>query len=226
MNRVWEAEISMHFTDLTCAVLHGTKEKRLKQLNRNVNIYIINHDGIGTIYSELMERADISVVCIDELATFRNMNKRSARVKQLVHGRKFVWGMTGSPMPREVTDVWSQCCIVTPHTVPKYFSLIRATLMTKGPKGPYDWVARPNAEVMAINYMKLVRFALDDVVELPPKILQYHEVSLSAQQERVYNEIRNKAVSYIGTKIVDVLSAGAALTKLLQIAGGYVYTRR
>jgi SNF2 family DNA or RNA helicase len=226
MNRVWEAEIQMQFTDLTCAVLHGTKEKRLKQLNRNVNIYIINHDGIGTIYSELMERHDIDVVCIDELATFRNMNKRSARVKQLVHGKKFVWGMTGSPMPREVTDVWSQCCIVTPHTVPKYFSWIRATLMIKGPKGPYDWNPRPNAEAMAINYMKpSVRFTLDDVVELPPKIMQYHEVSLSAQQEKVYNEIRNKAVSLIGTKIVDALNAGAAIQKLLQIACGYVYTR-
>jgi SNF2 family DNA or RNA helicase len=226
MNRVWEAEIQMHFTDLTCAVLHGTKEKRLKNLNRNVNIYIINHDGVGTIYSELMERTDIDVVCIDELATFRNMNKRSARVKQLAHGRKFVWGMTGSPMPREVTDVWSQCCIVTPHTVPKYFSWIRATLMLKGPAGPYDWRARPGAEVMAVNYMKPnVRFTLDDVVELPPKIMQYHEVPMSAQQDKVYNEIRNKAVSLIGTKIVDALNAGAAIQKLLQIACGYVYTR-
>ena len=226
MNRVWESEISMHFTDMTCAVLHGTKEKRLKNLARNVNVYILNHDGIGTIYSELMERTDIDVICIDELATFRNMNKRSAAVKQLAHGKTYAWGMTGSPMPREVTDVWSQCCIVTPHTVPKYFSWIRATLMTKGPRGPYDWQARPNAEVMAINYMKpSVRFALDDVVELPPKIMQYHEVPMSKQQDKIYNEIRNKAVSLIGTKIVDVLNAGAAIQKLLQIACGYVYTR-
>ena len=84
----------------------------------------------------------------------------------------------------------------------------------------------PNAEVMAINYMTpSVRFKLDDVVELPPKIMQYHEVSMSTQQEKIYNEIRNKAVSLIGTKIVDVLNAGAAIQKLLQIACGYVYTR-
>jgi SNF2 family DNA or RNA helicase len=226
MNRVWESEILMQFTDLTCAVLYGTKEKRLRELRRNVNIYIINHDGVKTIYSELMERTDIDVITIDELATFRNMNKRAAAVKQLAHGKKYIWGLTGSPMPREVTDVWSQCCIVTPNTVPKYFSWIRAALMYRGPAGPYDWRPKPNAEVMAINYMKpSVRFTLDEVVELPPKIMQYHEVNMSAQQTRIYNEIRNKAVSMIGTKIVDVLNAGAAITKLLQIACGYVYTR-
>src|SRR4029077_2100987 len=222
----WEREILTEFTDLTCAVLHGSREQRLKQLNRNVNIYIINHDGLKTIYSELLERTDINVICIDELAAFRNMNPRSARVKRLAHNKKYVWGMTGSPMPREVTDVWSQCCIVTPNTVPTYFSWIRAVLMTKGPAGPYDWRPRPHAEVMAINYMKpAVRFRLDDVVELPPKVLQYHEVPMSAQQTKIYNEIRNKAVSMIGTKIVDALNAGAAVQKLLQIACGYVYTR-
>jgi SNF2 family DNA or RNA helicase len=226
MNRVWEREILTEFTTLTCAILHGTKEKRLKNLNRNVNIYIINHDGLKTIYSELQERADIDVICIDELATFRNMNKRSARVKQISHNKEYVIGMTGSPMPREVTDVWAQCSVVTPHTVPKYFSWLRATLMTRGPAGPYDWRPRPNAEVMAINYMKpAVRFTLDDVVELPPKVMHYHEVPMSGQQERIYNEIRNKAVSLIGDKTVDVLNAGAAIQKLLQIACGWVYTR-
>jgi SNF2 family DNA or RNA helicase len=226
MNRVWEREILTEFTDLTCAVLHGSREQRLKQLNRNVNIYIINHDGLKTIYSELLERTDINVICIDEIAAFRNMNPRSARVKRLAHNKKYVWGMTGSPMPREVTDVWSQCCIVTPNTVPKYFSWIRAVLMTKGPKGPYDWVPRPNAEAMAINYMKpAVRFTIDEVTELPSKVMQYHEVPMSAQQTKIYNEIRTKAVSMIGTKIVDALNAGAAIQKLLQIACGYVYTR-
>ena len=224
MNRVWESEILMQFTDLTCAVVYGTREKRLQQLARNVNIYILNHDGIKTIYSELAARTDIDVICVDELATFRNMNKRSAAAKQLAHGKKYVWGMTGSPIPREVTDVWSQCCIVTPNTVPKYFSHIRYALMTRA--GPYTWIPRPNAEVMAINYMQpSVRFTLDQVVELPPKAMQYHEVDMSAQQEKVYNEIRNKAVSMIGTKIVDALNAGAAIQKLLQIACGYVYTR-
>jgi SNF2 family DNA or RNA helicase len=226
MNRVWELEISMEFTDLTCAVLHGSREKRLKMLRQDVDIYIINHDGVGTIDSELMERTDIDVICIDELATFRNANKRAEAVKMLAHNKKYVWGMTGSPMPREVTDVWSQCSIVTPHTVPKYFSHIRNALMIKTGQSAWDWSPRPNAEVLAVNYMKPhVRFTLDDVTELPPKVLQYHEVPMSAQQTKVYNEIKNKAVSMIGTKIVDVLNAGAAIQKLLQIACGYVYTR-
>src|SRR5215471_303324 len=75
LNRVWESEIALEF-NFDYAVLHGSKEKRLYQLRRNVDIYIINHDGVATIISELQARKDIDVVCIDELATYRNPTQR------------------------------------------------------------------------------------------------------------------------------------------------------
>jgi hypothetical protein len=178
-----------------------------------------------------MVRDDIDVVCFDELATYRNANKRTGIAARIARKMKYIWGMTGSPMPRSVTDVWGQAIVVTPLTVPKYFSHLRNALMTRVGPSAWDWKPRPGAEAMALNYMKpACRFTLDEVTELPPKILQYHEVPLSPLQSKVYDAIRIKSVAYIEKirgegKTVSALNAGAAIQKLLQIACGYVYTR-
>jgi SNF2 family DNA or RNA helicase len=232
MNRVWESEISLQFTDISCAIVHGSnKERRLRELRRDVDVYIINHDGLVTIFSELMALKNIDVICFDESAVFRNPSNRTKAAKMLAHNKKYVWGMTGSPMPRHPTDVWGQCIVITPNTVPKYFSHIRNALMIRGPRGHWDWQPRPDAEKMAVNYMKpSVRFTLNDIIELPPKVLHYYEVRLSSLQYKVYEDIRNKAVAIIErgneTKQVVALNAGAALQKLIQIACGYVYASK
>jgi SNF2 family DNA or RNA helicase len=70
-----------------------------------------------------------------------------------------------------------------------------------------------------------VRFRLDDVTELPEKITNYYEAALTPNQLLAYNAVRQKAVALIGEKRIDALNAGAVLSKLLQIALGYAYTR-
>src|SRR5690606_23231806 len=72
LERAWADEIFKHFPHLTWAVLYGTKDRRLKLLKSDVDIYLINHDGIRVIEDELTKRADIDTVAIDEVAAFRN----------------------------------------------------------------------------------------------------------------------------------------------------------
>jgi SNF2 family DNA or RNA helicase len=219
----WLREISLTMPDCKAVVLHGTKERRLKLLALGADIFIINHEGLAVIERELWNTPHLDTLVIDELAVYRNDVKRSRRMRGFV--QKFAWafGMTGRPMPNYPTDCWSQCKILTPHTVPKYFRHARSMLMTEVDK--FRWVPKPDALETAFSWMQpSVRFSLDDVVELPEAIVRVIDVELSAKQADVYQRLANELVVLIEKQIIKASNAGVAMGKLLQIGAGYVYT--
>lgn len=224
LSHTWLREIFDFCPHLRATVLYGTKEKRLDQLARtDVDIYVINHDGVKTIYPALAARKDIDTLCLDELAVYRNGNDRSKLMQKYAQGMKWVWGMTGSPAPNAPTDVWGQCRIVTPNTVPKFFTRFREHLMVK--INAFKWVPRNDAMINAYKVMQpSARFALEDVTELPAFISRTVDFDLGAQQEQIYKNIKNHCFSLLGNQSITAVNAGAALNKLLQISLGWVYT--
>jgi SNF2 family DNA or RNA helicase len=220
---VWAREAFATVPDRKVAVLHGTKARRIELLNSDAEIFIINHDGVKVIADELLKRDDIDTLVLDELAVYRNNSDRSKLMRKLAQHFNFVWGMTGRPMPNKPTDVWSQCRIVTPHTVPKYFNQVRDMLMTH--VSQYVWVPKDNAVDQAFNFMQpQVRFALDDVVELPECISRTIDVELSPEQAEAYNKMAKAFQIMIAEKKITAVNAGAAMNKLLQVSLGWVYT--
>lgn len=227
MSRTWLREVRLYFPWLTATILHGTKKAREVKLLSESDIYIINHDGVEVLAESLALRDDINVVCVDEIANYRNGRARRTKVlRDFVRGRKFVWGLTGSPIPRAVTDVWGPCSCLTPWTVPKFFTVFRDQLMIKKDINGWRWEAKPYAEERAVACMQpSVRFRLDEVTELPPRVINYYDAPLSAKQTHIYETMRNQMLVLVNQDKIDALNAGAALSKLLQIAIGYVYTR-
>ncbi len=227
LNFVWAREIDRTLTGRKCVVLGSdkgmSKAKRLSLLEDDeAEIFIINHDGIKVIYDELAARDDIDTLVLDELAVYRNNSDRSKGMRSFAERFGRVWGLTGSPMPNEVTDVWGQCKILTPHTVPKYFRSCREMLMTR--RSQFVWAPKPEARERAFAMMQPSRrYSLDDVIELPDIIHRTVECALSSEQERVYKEFRNKLAVLVQQKQITAANAGAQVNKLLQISGGFVY---
>lgn len=225
---VWQGEVFSTIRHRKCAILHGSRADRLKALEDPENdILVINHDGIKVIWEELLAavtRGEIDTMVIDELAVYRTPGTdRSKRMRKLAKLAKFVWGMTGSPMPTSPTDVWSQASIVTPTTVPKFFSHVRDQLMER--KNAYLWVPKAGAVEQAFKYMQpAVRYSLDDVVELPEIIERNIDVALTPEQKRVYDGVVRHCAALVQNKQINAANAAVAMGKLLQIAGGWVYT--
>jgi SNF2 family DNA or RNA helicase len=225
VSRTWKREIRIATPWLTSVILHGDKKKRRLRLSLDVDVYIINHDGVKVMYDDLIERSDIDCVCVDEAAVYRNGRaERTKCLRDYVRGKPYVWGLTGSPIPRAVTDVWGPCSCITPNTVPRFFTIFRDQLMIKVDQ--FRWRPKLNAEERAVACMQpSVRFTLDEVTELPPRVINYYEADLTPKQGVVYEGMRKLAVALVGENKIDALNAGAVLSKLLQIAIGYVYTR-
>jgi SNF2-related domain/Helicase conserved C-terminal domain len=221
---VWAREIFATLPHIRSAVLHGTKVRRLERLNEDADIYIINHHGLKVIGDEIAKRGDIDTLIIDELAVYRNNSQRAKYMRDFARRFKIVWGMTGRPMPNEPPDVWSQCKIITPSTVPKFKKQAVEILMNR--VNIYKTVPKPNAVETAYSWMQpSVRYKLEDVVELPPVIERRIDVALSKQQQKVYDQLVKDLRVMIDQHQITALNAGAAMSKLLQIAGGWVYTK-
>lgn len=221
----WGSEVFKTLPGVKAQVLHGTRERRLDRLaDLTADIYLINHDGFGTIAKEIAARKDINVLCIDELSAYRNNTDRTKTMRAYAAQMEWVWGMTGSPTPNAPTDAWAQATIVTPHTVPKYFKGFREATMRQ--ISQFKWIPRENAiEKVYQALQPAVRFTLNDVVELPEKVERQLDVDLGQEQKRVYDEMVKHARVKIHGGEIDAMNAGAVLNKLLQISTGYVYKR-
>jgi len=222
---VWQAEAFATLPHRKVAILHGTKKQRLERLNDpEAEIFVINHDGLKTIQADLLLRTDIDVLCLDELAVYRNNSDRSKDMRKFAQRFKIIWGLTGRPMPNEPTDVWSQAKIVTPGTAPKFFRQAQEMLMTK--LNNFKWIPRPEAIERAMRMLQPnVRFDLDAVVELPEVISRTIDVPLSPTQTKVYKALANEFKAEVGNGQVTAVNAAVAMGKLLQVSGGWVYAQ-
>lgn len=225
LNFTWAREVFNTLPHLSCAVLHGTREKRLARLAQEHDIYIINHDGLRVLADEIKARRDINVLVLDELAVYRNGgSQRTKQTRALAQKFEWVWGMTGSPTPNEPTDVWAQASIVTPHTVPKYFTRFRDDVMSRITQ--FKWAPKPDAIEKAFAVMQpAVRFTLDDILELPDCVERTVDIEMGPKQEAIYKKIKDHAYAAIQAKEITAMNAGAVLNKLLQISAGWVYSR-
>jgi len=220
----WAREAFATVPHLSVNVLHGAggAAKRLKLLAEPVDVYVINPDGLGVIIEEVIKRTDIDVICIDELATFRNRTIRTAHLKRIAQSKTIVWGMTGAPTPNHPTDVYHQSKIITPRTCPMSFVRFRDETMVK--VGDFRWVPRPDATEKAMQVLRPhVRYTLDDVTELPTYVSQYTEVPLSELQATVYKEIKQHCYAMTKNKEITTSNAAVAMIKLLQVSMGWVY---
>lgn len=223
LERVWADEIYLAFPRRTHAILHGTKEKRLKMLRQDVDFYIINHDGVTTIKDALLDRDDIDIVIIDELAVYRNSNTtRYKTLQKVIAGRAFCWGMTGSPTPNYPTDAYAQIKLISPARAPKYFGVFRD--MTMKQKGAYKWVERPNAMDVVYNHMQpAIRYDRKDCIDLPPRMNSLRNVAMSVEQMKMYKDMVSRLKAEYAAGQITAVNESVKRMKLLQIACGVAY---
>lgn len=225
LTTVWYKEIFNHFNHLSVGVLYGSRDKRREILDQPHDIYVINHDGLKTISDLIVSRPDISAVVIDELASFRNARTdRWKHLSSLLVGRKFAWGLTGSPTPNEPSDAWAQVKLLTPERVPKYYKSFRESVMQQ--VSTFRWIPVKHAKDVVYKVMQpAVRFKRDDCVELPPTIFDTREVPLTAKQSKLYKDMMKHLKIAFQQGEVTAANEGVLMSKLLQITTGFVYTK-
>lgn len=229
MERTWADEVFKTFPHLDSTVIYGTRERRLKLLKQESDLYIINIDGIKTIKDALKARPDIDLIIVDEVAMFRNAS--TARWKELneilnKQTPRKVWALTGMPTPNSPLDAWAQVRVITPHnkTIPQYAGKARDILLKQ--LSQFKWVPRDNANDIVKEWMQpAIRYSLDDCTDLPEQIHVSRDAQMSEEQKKAYVEMLSSLkTEFEGGELLAVNEAVKA-NKLVQIACGVAYDK-
>lgn len=228
LERTWADEVFQHFPHLEAAVLHGSRSKRLSLLEADVDIYLINHDGIklSGFVDALKDRDDINLVVVDEIAQVaRNASTDRFRALMDICNRQStrkVWGLTGTPTPNAPTDAWAQCKLVVPERVPAYSNRFRDMVMRQ--VNQFLWVPRTNAmDVVHEAMQPSIRFTRDECVDLPPVMYDTRLAALTPDQNKAYRDMMNKLCIEAAEGKITAANEAVKAQKLIQVACGTIY---
>jgi len=224
IDSVWADEIlSNLLSRRSFAILTGSRDRRLKKLKEDVDFYIINHDGLAVIAKELEKRADINLFIYDEAGAVRNsQSKRHKLFSKLVKPTDFMWLLTGTPCPKDPTQVWGLGKLLGGRSLPGYFTAFRDDLMIQITQ--YKWIPKPDAFERACAALQpSIRFRKKDCLDIPPITFTTLMAEMTKEQREAYDGMRKELVAEV--RGIDITAAHAAtkMQKLLQISLGAVY---
>ncbi|HLF66054.1 MAG TPA: DEAD/DEAH box helicase [Gammaproteobacteria bacterium] len=221
LEMVWLNEIFDVCMHRSALVLHANADKRKELLAREVDFYIINHDGLKILGKEIAARKDINLMIIDEVAAYRNAE--TDRYKTLVKtvSDKMLWGLSGTPCPNAPTDAWALARLVDPSRVPAYFTQFKRKTMNQ--ISQYKWVPKPGSNIEAFNALQpAIRFKKSDCLDLPSMTFESRQCTLSPEQEKAYKQMKNHLVAEAATQQISAVNAADKIGKLRQILCGAV----
>lgn len=224
MSTVWLDEVVSNLLGKRKAVvLHGSRSVRLKRLREEADFYIINHDGLKVIRDDLKKRTDINLWIYDEASAIRN--PRSERHKifaNLLKPTDWMWLLTGTPCPREPTDVWGLAKILGNPDIPQYFSAFRDRLMYQITQ--YKWVPREGAFEEAYAALKpSIRFRKDECMDMPPVTFTTLMAEMTKEQTVAYEGMKKQLVAEVRGAAITAAHAATKIQKLCQVSLGAVY---
>jgi len=220
----WSHEILTHLPHRSFTILHGTRKERLINLRKDVDYFLINHDGIKTIEDELTDYG-FDAVIIDESTAYKtHSSDRSKCAKRLCQDIRAVWSMTGEPTPCSPLEAYSQAIITTPKNpnLPTSFYKYRDQVMLKIDEATY--VPKEGWQNAVAKILRpSIRFTLRECVDLPETIVVNREVGLSKEQHRMYAQMKKEYIAQYKDGLITASNAGVKYLKLLQISAGTVF---
>lgn len=227
-----ECEKWEHLRHLKISKILGTPTQRRLALYSNADIYIINRENVPWLCNELSNDAWVfDMVVIDELSSFKNpSSQRFKYLRKYIFKSNRVVGLTGTPSPNGLIDLWSQIYLLDGG--------IRLGKTITSYRQNYFLPDKRNAQVIYSykpkeNTDNLIHQAISDIclsmsakdyLTLPQRIDNIVPVYLSEKEKLQYDEFeKNSYLEFINGEIT-ALSKASLINKLLQFSNGAVYS--
>ncbi|MCD7752243.1 MAG: DEAD/DEAH box helicase [Lachnospiraceae bacterium] len=227
----WPKELQKweHLTGLTASLVVGSKAQREAALDRPAFLYIINRENISWLVNT--RRWDFDTVVIDELSSFKSNRserfKAMRKVRPLVHR---VIGLTGTPAPNSLLDLWPQMYLLDMgQRLGRFVTGYRERFFQPDKRNReiiYSYKPREGAEDAIYSLISDICISMKavDYLDMPVRVDNRIEVEMSTKERKIYDDFRRDMVVRLGDTELDALNAAALSTKLLQMANGAVYS--
>jgi len=226
----WPKELEKweHLTGLTSSLVLGSVAEREAALQRKAFLYIINRENVAWLVKNYYW--DFDMVVIDELSSFKS--NKAERFKAMKKVRPMVTrivGLTGTPAPNTLLDLWPQMYLIDMgQRLGRFIGGFRDRFFLPDKRNReiiYSYKPREGAEdaIYALISDICISMKAADYLDMPERIDNRIEVSMSPKERKLYDDFQKDMVLSIGDEELDAANAAALSNKLLQMANGAVY---
>lgn len=168
------------------------------------------------------------LIVIDEVSKFKSTNTNVFRAARRVHKHIPIYGLTATPTPQSLGDLWSQVYLVdSGESLGHTKTAFQAKFMTRGYHKYAKWKLREGAQNAIMNAIKPItyRIAAEDHFDVDkPRVID-RWVTLDAAQSARYAKLEREYVLELeDEEELTIVNAAALTNKLRQLASGSVYT--
>lgn len=228
----WPDEIKKwdHLRDLTFSMCIGSAKERIEGLECDADIYIINRDNVSWLVEYYKKKWPFDMVVIDELSSFKsNKAQRFRSLKKVRPYIKRIVGLTGTPAPKGLLDLWAECYILDGgKALGKTLTGYRDTFFVPDKRNAhtvFSWKLKEGAEAEIYKRLEGLCISLDPSLysKLPERRYIRREFELSPKARELYDTLERDTLLPFADGDIDGSTAAVLRGKLLQLSGGAVY---
>lgn len=215
-----------------------TKKKRLEiydqVLTEKPAIYFVNPELIKDMVDYYSNKGVVwpfPTIVIDEMQRFKSPKSvRFEALKRILPYTRRRIGLTGTPAPNGLLDLWAQMFILDfGKRLGTSFTRYRDTFFYSNTivnNIPVNFKPRQGAENVIYNLIDDITVSVKNtVIALPPLSMREFKVYMSPQETKLYNKMKSDHVLEFTDGEVTAKNAGALAMRLSQLASGAIYVK-
>lgn len=232
---VWAEEALKwdHLQDLRIVKVLGDARTREAALREDAEIYVINRENIPWLVDHQAKTKvwPFDMLVLDELSSFKSSKaERFKALRRVLPAVRRVVGLTGTPAPNGLLDLWSQIYLLDKgERLGRTITSYRDRWFIPGHRNGmvvYNWV--PIRGASAEIYSRIgdicMSMTAEDYLQMPDRVDITIPVKLSEKARRAYDTLEKDLVLPMRGETITAQNAAVLAGKLLQIANGAVYT--
>lgn len=229
----WSTEVDKwdHLKHLRVSKILGTKRQREDAIKIEADIYVTNRENVEWLVTECFNNWIWDMVVIDELSSFKSAKaKRFRALKKVRPYVKRIVGLTGTPAPNSLIDLWPQVYLLDGgKRLGKTITGFKDRYFTPGRRNGYivyNWELKEGAEESIQNKINdiCISMSAKDYLDLPERIDNYIELNLSKKSMETYKKLEKYLVLELEEEDITAANAAVLTSKLLQLANGAIYS--
>lgn len=231
----WPDEVKKWMPHLRVSIICGSPSQRLKALRAKADIYCINYENAEWLAEQLTDGSPFKTIVADEASKLRSYRgrgggKRAAALAKIAHFAKRYIGLTGTPAPNGLLDLWALGWFVDGGVaLGRTFSAFQNRWFTPIRVGsePHavKWVPTATAQKEIEERMAPTTFTLrvKDWFDINDPIVVTRRVQLPQAARDAYDAMEKELFAEIGGEEIEAVNVAVRTSKLIQICSGAVY---
>jgi SNF2 family DNA or RNA helicase len=238
---VWATEAALWRPDLNMSIAAGTPAQRHKALTSGADIVVISRDNLA---DAVPFASWFNTFVLDELSGFKTRGTARWKTARKICGigfkknaggptMKHVWGLTGTPAPNGLMDLWAQTFLLDGgERLGRNLTGFRERYFIAGARLANgiitEWILRDEADKHIHTLLEDICLSMDGDgrIQLPPVTYNTVAVPLAPAVRKVYKTFKDELVADMTVLGGEVHTAGNAAVlsgKLSQITAGFTY---